>query len=87
MAKKKKRQKYVSRGTGDGIDSGICKTIRRERDYTVELGHKMAAWLKNRNPWLTVESDGGRTDQRYRRVRANEYWGNPKKEYRKEETA
>lgn len=69
---KRKRNKYVSKGTG-GADRSITKAIRRERDaYSVWKG-KRDAWKQGRHVTLTIEGDDGRM----KRVKATEVWGRP----------
>lgn len=43
---------------------------------------KQEAWLNGKNPWVTVDNDNpNETAKRFKRVRANELWGDPRVKY------
>lgn len=85
MGKKRKRAKYISKGQGSSHDHSITKAIRRDRSPLDKLAFKSAAWLKGHNPWLTIDNPNcdGRvnTNKRWVRIRANDYWGDPRKKW------
>lgn len=85
MAKKKKRAKYISKGRGSSIDPKVAKAVRRDRSPLDILAFKSTAWLKGLNPWLSIDNPNcdGRvnTNKRMIRVRANDYWGDPRKKW------
>lgn len=74
----KSTTKYVSKGERRAIARSICKAIKKERTIIDYWTIKQAAWLKNQNPWLSVDNPNtNETNKRKIRVRANAYWGDP----------
>ena len=65
--KKKKRAKYVSRGSVG--TTGLWQTASQKAH------NKHLAWLAGKNPWLTVT--GTAKNEMFKRVRANDYGGRP----------
>ena len=78
MGKKKTRTNYQSKGQRPNVTSSTLKTVARETDSIVKDLHKIAAWKAGKNPWITIENTGGPTNQRYIKVRANDYFGHYK---------
>jgi hypothetical protein len=80
---------YTSKGERRSISKKICNAVKRERSIIEYWTFKQAAWLKNQNPWLSVDNPNtNETNKRKIRVRANNYWGdpNPKIDMRKFQT-
>lgn len=70
--------KYVSKGERNSIAPSVCKAVKRDRTIIDYWTFKQAAWLKNQNPWLSVDNPNtNETNKRKIRVRANNYWGDP----------
>ena len=78
-----KRAKYTSKGTGDGISRKVCNSVRRNRSEAEKILIKQKAWSKGQNPWLSVPNPNpNNTKERMVRVRANDYWGDPRAIYK-----
>lgn len=77
MGKKRTRSKTTSKGERRSISKEVCKLVRRERSETEKSMNKLRAWREGKNPWITVAGDTSR--ERFKRVRANSLWGDPKK--------
>lgn len=83
MSQKTTKSSYTSKGERASVSPVICKAVRRKRTLVEILLHKQHAWRKGRNPWISVPN-GNTTDkkQRFVRVRANDYWGDPRSVFR-----
>jgi hypothetical protein len=80
MSGSKTKTKYVSKGERRSISSGVCKAVKRDRTAIDNWTIKQEAWLKGRNPWITVPNGNtSDTRARYVRVRAETEWGDPRK--------
>lgn len=78
MGKKRHRKSMKSKGIHSSVRKGIVRAVREDRNpYDIHF-NKLDAWKKGLNPWLTVENPLKATNARYIRVRANEYFGDPK---------
>lgn len=77
MGKKRTRSKYTSKGERRSISKATCKAVRQARSETDKAMNKLAAWRAGKNPWITVAGDTSR--ERFKKVRANSLWGDPKK--------
>lgn len=76
MGKKKIRSTATSKGERRNIVAGV-KEARRDRCTIEKALNKITAWRAGKNPWVTVP--GTSSNKRFVRVRANEFYGNPKK--------
>lgn len=76
MGKKVKRKTYVSKGQHTSVDRSIVKAARQDVSSIDRALHKLDAWRKGKNPWITVP--GTQSNQRFIKVRANSVYGNPK---------
>ena len=82
MGKKKQRAKYTSKGQRASMDRSPLKAIHRERTSIEVTIIKQKAWLEGKNPWIVVDNPNpNETNKRKIRVRANQLWGDPKKNY------
>ena len=72
------QNKYISVGEVPTINRKLKNAIRRDRTEADRLMDKLDAWEKGQNPWITVENRGEGLREKFTRVRANDYWGNPK---------
>lgn len=77
MGKKVKRKTYVSKGQRNSVSRSTVKAVREDVPEIVRALHKLEAWRKGKNPWITVP--GTQSNQRFIRVRANAHWGDPKR--------
>ena len=74
----KTSKSYVSKGERRSMSRSLSKAVKRERTIIDYWTFKQAAWLKNQNPWLSVDNpNSNETNKRKIRVRANSYWGDP----------
>ena len=75
----KKRAKYTSKGQRSSVSRALINEVRKDRPAGTDLINLSTAWKKCQNPWLTIENPNkNETNKRFIRVRANDYWGNPK---------
>lgn len=79
MNKKVEKAKYISQGSRNNVDKNLLKSVKRERPYYEKYLNKVDAWLKGKNPWITIELTDvtKNSNMRYKRVKANELWGKP----------
>ena len=79
MGKKRHRKAYTSKGQRNSVSRSTVKLVSRERNLFDKEFFILAAWRAGKNPWVTIPNpDRGQTSQRFIRVRANGYYGNPK---------
>lgn len=76
MGKKRTRSATTSKGERRSIVNGV-KEVRRARDPFDKALNKLKAWKKGLNPWITIP--GPTKKEAFVRVRANAYYGDPKK--------
>lgn len=76
MGKKRTRSSRTSKGERRSIVAGV-REVRNGRSEYEKTMHKVTAWKKGLNPWVTVP--GPSSNMRFVRVRANSAWGDPKK--------
>lgn len=75
MGKKRTRSKQTSKGERRSIVAGV-REVRRDKPPLEKEMNKLNAWKKGQNPWITVP--GTQSNMRFVRVRANNYWGDPR---------
>lgn len=76
MGKKRTRSATTSKGERRSVVNGV-KEVRQGRSEVEKALNKQAAWLKGKNPWITVP--GTASNMRFVKVRANTLWGDPKR--------
>jgi hypothetical protein len=75
----KTRKQYTSKGQGVCVSKETRKAMKRARTPLDILIIKQNAYLAGKNPWITVENPNkNERNKKFIRVRANDYWGNPK---------
>jgi len=80
MSAPKTKTKYTSKGERQAISKSLAKSVRNERTAIEKWTIKQKAWLKGRNPWITVLNENTADTKRpYVRVRAETLWGDPRK--------
>lgn len=80
MGKKRLRSKYTSKGSNVGQSRSVSNGCRAARTVAQVEINKVNAWLDLKNPWVTIANpDPSQTNKRMIRVRANDYFGNPRK--------
>lgn len=80
MSKKRLRKVYISKGLRKNVSSSITNLLRRERNPFDTALNVLAAWRAGRNPWVTIPNpNNAQTNMRFVKVRANSYYGDPKK--------
>lgn len=73
------KTKYVSKGDRRSINRALCRDVRADRTYLDKILFKQRAWKKGQNPWITISNpDKNKTNMLNIRVRAREYWGDPR---------
>lgn len=76
MGKKRYRSGYQSKGERRNIIAGV----REAKSSGLDKGlNKLLAWRAGKNPWITVSNP--ERNKPWIRVRANDYYGDPKKSY------
>ena len=84
---KSKRSAYTSKGERHSVALNTLNAIRRNLPLTHKWLSKQAAWLKGKNPWLSVDnSNTNETNKRMVRVRSNSYWGHPNQKQKVEKS-
>lgn len=76
MGKKRTRSAMTSKGERRSAVAGV-KLVRQARTELEKGLNKVAAWRAGKNPWITIPGPG--PSQLFKRVRANNEWGDPKK--------
>ena len=79
MGKKRTRKTYISKGQRPNVNKDFLKQIAREVGGFDQEMNLRKAWRAGTNPWITVKNPQSGTNRPYYKVRANEYWGHPKK--------
>lgn len=77
MGKKVKRKTKVSKGIHSNVDSWTLKAAKNSVSELDRAIHKVDAWKRGKNPWITVP--GTDSKARFVKVRANSVYGDPKK--------
>ena len=81
MSAPKSKSSYISKGEREANRS-LSKAIKRERTAIDKWTILQKAWLKGKNPWVTVPNPNtSDTRARFVRVRAETEWGDPRKGY------
>ena len=79
MGKKSSGNTYQSKGERPNVKRNILNAVRRDVTPSQKMEHIMTAYLKGRNPWLTVpNSNTNETNKKFIRVKSEDLWGNPK---------
>lgn len=76
MGKKRSRKTKVSKGIHSNVSASTLKAVSRDVPEATRALHKIQAWRKGKNPWITVP--GTQSNMRFVKVRANNLYGNPK---------
>lgn len=77
MGKKRARKTKVSKGIHSNVARAVLSATSQAVSNTERALHKVAAWKKGQNPWITIP--GPSKNMALVRVRANNYWGDPKR--------
>lgn len=81
MSAPKSGSKYTSKGEREA-NRKISKAVKRDRSAIDKWTILQKAWLKGKNPWVTVPNPNtSDTRARFVRVRAETEWGDPRKGY------
>ena len=79
MARKGSSKGYTSKGTVKTVSQKLKNAMRRDRTAFENFEGIYNAYLKGKNPWLTIDNPNkNETSKRRIRVRTNDYWGMPK---------
>jgi hypothetical protein len=81
MANKTKTSK-TSNGERPNVNRQTLKAVRAMRSPFESMLNKVKAWQKGQNPWLRQEYKTENGKIAFKRVRANELWGDPKARYK-----
>lgn len=79
MGKKVRRSKYISKGERPNVSKSLLKAVARDESPFKHEMDLIKAWRAGRNPWITVKNPQLHTNREYYKVRANDYWGSPKR--------
>jgi hypothetical protein len=77
MGKKRTRSSITSKGERHAVARSTVRLVREGRSEIEKANNKLRAWKEGKNPWLTVP--GPSSNMRFVRVRANNYWGDPRR--------
>ena len=79
MGKKSSGNTYQSKGERPNVKRNILNAVRHDVTPSQKMEHIMDAYLKGRNPWLTVPNPNtNETNKKFIRVKSEDLWGNPK---------
>ena len=79
MGKKSSGNTYQSKGERPNVKRNILNAVRRNVTPSQKMENIMTAYLKGRNPWLTVPNPNtNETNKKFIRVKSEDLWGNPK---------
>lgn len=79
MGKKKIRATVVSKGERPSVARSTTNTVRRELSEIDRAIRKIDAWKAGKNPWISIQVAEKGTNQPYKRVRANDLYGDPRR--------
>lgn len=79
MGKKRTRSAVTSKGERHSVSRSTIRLVRQGRSELEKAQYKLDAWRAGKNPWLTVP--GPSSNMRFIRVRANSYWGDPRRTF------
>ena len=81
----KTRKKLTSKKQHGSMNSAVTTKVRAGLKATHGYANLVDSWKNLQNPWLTIENPSKeQTNRKFIRVRANDYWGNPKPPKEKE---
>ncbi len=76
--------KYESAGIHSNVSKRTLNGIKAARHPLEKMMNIQAAWLKGKNPWITLENPNkNETNKRFIRVRTNDILGHPKERDKK----
>ena len=78
MGKKRSRSTVVSKGERRNVVAGV-KQARQAVSEVQKALNKLDAWVKGKNPWITVA--GPSKKEAFVKVRANSVYGDPKRRF------
>lgn len=81
MAKQSKTSK-TSNGERPNTNRQTIKATRDQRPPSQNMLNKLAAWSRGQNPWIQQEYKTQNGKVAYRRVRAEDVWGDPRAKYK-----
>ena len=75
----KTRSKVTSKKQHSSMNSAVTTKVRAGIKAIQGYANLVDSWKNLQNPWLTIENPSKeQTNRKFIRVRANDYWGNPK---------
>lgn len=79
MAKKASGKTYTSKGQHSNVSRKTLNSIGRDDSDRIRVQSVQDAYLKGKNPWLTIENPNkAETAKKFIRVRANDVMKHPK---------
>lgn len=79
MAKKASGKTYTSKGQHSNVSRKTLNSIRGDDAARLRVQNVQDAYLKGKNPWLTIENPNkAETAKKFIRVRANDVMKHPK---------
>jgi hypothetical protein len=85
MGKKGGKSKgFISQGIHSNVSASTRRAMRAGRSEADKFLNKQKAWLKGKNPWVTMENPNKeQTNKRFIRVRYNDLMGGSAKDREK----
>lgn len=75
---------FISQGVHRNVSQKTLNAIRADRSKGDKFLNKQKAWLKGKNPWVTMENPNKeQTNKRFIRVRYNDLMGGSAKDREK----
>ena len=79
MGKKRTRKMLKSKGIHGSVNHSVATAVRAEQKKSNGLNNLVSCWRDLKNPWVTIQNPNKeQTNRRFIKVRANDYFGNPK---------
>lgn len=73
------KSSYTSKGIHSNVSNVTLRDMKQARYKGDKLLNIFAAYLKGKNPWITIENPNkAETNKRFIKVRTNDHYGNPK---------
>jgi hypothetical protein len=79
-----KSKGFISQGLHKNVNKKTLNAMRADRTPAEKMLNKQRAWLKGKNPWVTIQNPSKeQTNKRFIRVRMNDLMGGSVKDREK----